>query len=52
VPALITIAAAHGVPLVELGGTGGETLEFVDLFATPISVLRAASESTFPALFG
>jgi phosphoribosylformylglycinamidine synthase II len=52
VPALITIAAAHGVPLVELGTTGGETLEFVDLFATPISVLRAASESTFPALFG
>jgi len=52
VPALIEIAAAHGVPLVELGSTGGETLEFVDLFDTPISVLRAASESTFPALFG
>jgi phosphoribosylformylglycinamidine synthase subunit PurL len=52
VPQLIAIAAAHGVPCHELGVTGGNGLDLADCFATPISVLRAASESTFPALFG
>jgi phosphoribosylformylglycinamidine synthase subunit PurL len=51
-PELITIAAAHGVPCHELGITGGDDLDVAECFAAPISVLRAASESTFPALFG
>jgi len=51
-PRLSALAAAHGVPCEELGVTGGDTLDIADCFATSISALRDASDSTFPALFG
>jgi phosphoribosylformylglycinamidine synthase II len=52
VPALLAMAAARGVPCQEIGVTGGDTLDIADSFALEIAALRAASEGTFPALFG
>jgi phosphoribosylformylglycinamidine synthase subunit PurL len=51
VPALLVMAAARGVPCQEIGLTGGDTLDIADCFAVEIAALRAASDSTFPALF-
>ncbi|HEY0869295.1 MAG TPA: phosphoribosylformylglycinamidine synthase subunit PurL [Acidothermaceae bacterium] len=52
VPALLAMAAARGVPCQEIGVTGGDTLDIADTFAVEVATLRAASERTFPALFG
>jgi phosphoribosylformylglycinamidine synthase subunit PurL len=46
------LCSAHGVPTVELGVTGGTTLEIVDCFTIPLDELAAAHRGTLPALFG
>ncbi|HZV24882.1 MAG TPA: phosphoribosylformylglycinamidine synthase subunit PurL [Acidothermaceae bacterium] len=49
---LTSLAAAHGVPLLSLGTTGGETLDIAGQFAVDLAALRAAATGTFAALFG
>jgi phosphoribosylformylglycinamidine synthase len=44
-------AKAAGVPVERLGSTGGETLEIADVGTLDLPQLRAAWESTLPALF-
>jgi phosphoribosylformylglycinamidine synthase len=51
-PEFATLCAAHAVPAKILGTTGGITLAVRSLLEIPISELRAAWESTLPALFG
>ena len=48
---LTALAARHGVPLTELGGTGGDVVEVEDQFSAPIDELRAAWSATLPAAF-
>jgi phosphoribosylformylglycinamidine synthase subunit PurL len=50
--AFVEVARGHGVPVTELGVTGGTTLSFEGLFEVPLAELSAASTGTFPALFG
>jgi phosphoribosylformylglycinamidine synthase II len=45
-------AEAAGVPVTELGVTGGEALVLTDLFELSLDELRAAWSATLPALFG
>jgi phosphoribosylformylglycinamidine synthase len=45
-------AAATGVPVTELGVTGGEALVLADLFELSLDELGAAWTATLPALFG
>jgi phosphoribosylformylglycinamidine synthase len=45
-------AQAVGVPVTELGTTGGDSLSVTGLFDLPIAELRAAWSATLPALFG
>ncbi len=52
VPQLLAMAAVRGVPCQEIGVTGGDTLDVAENFTVDIAALRAASERTFPALFG
>jgi phosphoribosylformylglycinamidine synthase len=49
---LTELAAAHGVPVARLGRCGGDELVVDGQFSIPLDELRAASESTLPALFG
>lgn len=44
-------AKAAGVPVERLGATGGERLEIADVGTLDLTQLRAAWESTLPALF-
>ena len=44
-------ASAYGVPITRLGTTGGDALTVDGLFSIGLGDLRAAHESTFPALF-
>jgi len=48
---LETAATAYGVPITRLGTTGGDSLSVDGLFSVGLDELRAAHESTFPALF-
>jgi phosphoribosylformylglycinamidine synthase subunit PurL len=52
--AAVVRAAADGagVPVTELGRTGGDTLELTGLFGLSLDELRAAWTATLPALFG
>ncbi|MPQ98717.1 phosphoribosylformylglycinamidine synthase subunit PurL [Modestobacter sp. I12A-02628] len=45
-------AAAAGVPVTELGVTGGDALVVEDVLDLPLAELRAAWSATLPALFG
>jgi phosphoribosylformylglycinamidine synthase subunit PurL len=45
------LCAEHGVPCVELGVTGGASLEVTGLFTIPLDELAAAHRGTLPALF-
>jgi phosphoribosylformylglycinamidine synthase len=49
---LTSLAAAHGVPIIALGSTGGPTLDVAGQFTVDVAALRAASVGTFAALFG
>jgi phosphoribosylformylglycinamidine synthase len=52
-PAAVRAAAeAAGVPVTELGTTGGDALVLTDLFELSLDELRAAWTATLPALFG
>jgi phosphoribosylformylglycinamidine synthase len=52
-PAAVRAAAeATGVPVTELGTTGGDALVLTDLFELSLDELRAAWTATLPALFG
>ncbi|SDE38922.1 phosphoribosylformylglycinamidine synthase [Blastococcus fimeti] len=46
------VAAAAGVPVTDLGTTGGEALVLDGVLALPLAELRAAWSATLPALFG
>ncbi|MCW2756842.1 MAG: purL, partial [Nocardioidaceae bacterium] len=45
-------AAAAGVPVTELGTTGGDALEVVGQFVLPVERLRATWSATLPAALG
>jgi phosphoribosylformylglycinamidine synthase len=47
-----TMAASLGVPVGELGRTGGDQLVVEGHFGIPLDELRAAWSSTLPAAFG
>ena len=46
------LRAAHGVPGVTIGRTGGEDLVVEDCFAIPLAELAAVHAAALPALFG
>jgi phosphoribosylformylglycinamidine synthase len=50
--AFAELCAAHGVPCVVLGVTGGDSLVVEDCFAIGLDELAAAHTGTLPALFG
>jgi phosphoribosylformylglycinamidine synthase subunit PurL len=50
--AMRAAAAAAGVPVTELGTTGGDTLSVEALVELPLAELREAWTATLPALFG
>jgi phosphoribosylformylglycinamidine synthase II len=50
--AVLSLAAAGGVPAVQAGITGGDALVVTDVLEIPLDELRAAFEGTLPALFG
>jgi phosphoribosylformylglycinamidine synthase subunit PurL len=50
--ALLAAAAAGGVPARQIGVTSGGSLVVAGSIDVPLAELRAASERTFPALFG
>jgi phosphoribosylformylglycinamidine synthase len=49
--AVVALAQRHGVPVARLGVVGGSSLDVADSFSLDIVDLRAAHESTLPALF-
>ncbi len=49
---LLDLAASHGVPVTELGETGGDVLEVVGEFRAPLLELRAAWSATLPDALG
>ncbi|MDQ6523269.1 phosphoribosylformylglycinamidine synthase subunit PurL [Nocardioides sp. LHD-245] len=49
---LMTIAARHGVPAVELGTTGGDVLAVEGRFEVPVAELREAWSATLPNALG
>ncbi|MCR1786074.1 phosphoribosylformylglycinamidine synthase subunit PurL [Nocardioides carbamazepini] len=49
---LMTIAARHGVPAVELGSTGGDALVVEGRFEVPLAELREAWSGTLPNALG
>jgi phosphoribosylformylglycinamidine synthase len=51
VDGLVSLAAAHGVPLIALGTTGGSTLDVAGQFSVDLEVLSAAATGTFHNLF-
>jgi phosphoribosylformylglycinamidine synthase len=50
--AFTELCAAHGVPFVVLGVTGGDSLVVEDCFAIGLDELASAHAGTLPALFG
>ncbi|HEX5918531.1 MAG TPA: AIR synthase related protein, partial [Nocardioides sp.] len=50
--ALVALAQRHGVPLVPLGRTGGDTLSVEGLFDLPVAEAKAAWQATMPAVLG
>jgi phosphoribosylformylglycinamidine synthase II len=50
-PRFTQMCEVHGVPVVALGTTGGESLRVTGAFEVPLSDLREAHESTLPAVF-
>jgi phosphoribosylformylglycinamidine synthase subunit PurL len=52
VEAFLTMASSLGVPVGELGRTGGDQLVVEGLFGIPVDELRAAWSSTLPAALG
>jgi len=48
----LDLCRAVSVPVTRVGATGGATLEVRGHFSVPLDELRAAHESTLPALFG
>jgi phosphoribosylformylglycinamidine synthase II len=50
--AVRAVAEAAGVPVTELGTTGGDALVLDGLLELPLAELRAAWTATLPALFG
>ena len=51
-PNAARIAAEHGVPVLTLGTTGGDALEFEGLGAFTVGELRELREGTLPRYFG
>jgi phosphoribosylformylglycinamidine synthase II len=49
---LVSLAAALGVPLIDIGVTGGTALSFDGLFGVAMEQLSAAATGTFHGLFG
>ena len=49
---LVALAAARGVPLIDIGVTGGTALSFDGLFGVAMEELSAAATGTFHGLFG
>jgi len=47
--ALVRLAAEHGVPLTEIGVTGGDVLAVEGQFEVPVAELKAAWTATLPA---
>jgi phosphoribosylformylglycinamidine synthase len=50
--AVLSLAAAHGVPVSRLGQVTGDAVVVEGLFEIGVDELRATSEATLPALFG
>ena len=51
-PALAELCAAHSVPAVVLGQTGGDSLAVTGVLTVPLPELRAVHRGTLPAIFG
>ena len=49
---LTALAERHGVPLTELGATGGHALEVAGAFHVDLSIVRDAWTTTLPAVLG
>lgn len=49
VPAVLALAAAHDVPVLELGSTGGDALTVDGIFELPLLEVRSAWMATLPA---
>nr|WP_240769794.1 phosphoribosylformylglycinamidine synthase subunit PurL [Nocardioides sp.] len=49
---LAALCARHGVPMAEIGTTGGTALEVDGQFSVPLDELRAAWTATLPAALG
>ena len=47
--ALVALAQRHGVPLVPLGRTGGDTIAIEGVFDLPVAEAKAAWRATLPA---
>jgi phosphoribosylformylglycinamidine synthase len=52
VPEVKTLAAAHQVPVEEIGTVGGSTLEITGLASVPLESMRAAYEGAIPKIAG
>jgi phosphoribosylformylglycinamidine synthase len=50
--ALVALAQHHGVPLVPLGRTGGDTISVEGAFDLPVAEAKAAWRATLPAVLG
>ncbi len=50
--AILELAVDLGVPVIQIGITGGDALVVTDAFEISLSELRSAFEGTLPALFG
>ena len=48
----VQLCADKGLPTTRLGETGGDALEVLGVLSVDLPELRAAHESTLPALFG
>jgi phosphoribosylformylglycinamidine synthase subunit PurL len=49
---LAALCARHGVPMTDIGGTGGPALEVQGQFVVPLDELRAAWTATLPTALG
>ena len=49
---LTDLAARHGVPVTELGTTGGDSVDLQGLFDLPLLEVRSAWMATLPAALG
>jgi hypothetical protein len=50
--ALVALAGRHGVPVVPLGRTGGDTISVEGAFDLPVAEAKAAWRATLPAVLG